>query len=192
MTKTRNIVTCIVLISMLCGCTAAIIGAVTVTSIHVATDKRSVGEQVDDKTIGLKIREKLYTDPELRKKTHISVTSMNGIVLLTGQAPTPALRNKVLVIARNTPEVRQVVDQIKLEGKTTLTSRANDSYISAKVKTKLWAETKLDATRVKVLTENSNVYLMGLVTQEEAEAATNVARTVGGVVKVIKVFEYIN
>ncbi|MDH3688980.1 MAG: BON domain-containing protein [Gammaproteobacteria bacterium] len=157
----------------------------------MATDKRSVGTQIDDKTIGVKIREKRRADPELRKKTHISVTSMNGIVLLTGQAPTTALRNKVLVIARNTAEVRQVVNEIKIEGKTTIASRANDSYISGKVKTKLFSKTKLDATRVKVLTENSNVYLMGLVTREEAKAATDVVRTVGGVVRVVTVFEYV-
>lgn len=195
MIKMKTTLTCLIFVATLSGCTAAIVGAVgaaTVTGVTVAQDDRTLGAQLDDSAVEIKIREKLFTDAELRQKTHISVTSVNGIVLLTGQAPTSSLRDRILAIARTFPEVRQVVNEINIAGKTTFTSRANDSWLSGKVKTRLYKETKMDATRIKVLTENSNVYLMGLVTREEAEAATDVVRTVGGVVRVVKVFEYTN
>lgn len=97
-----------------------------------------------------------------------------------------------MVKARKFGEIRQLVNEISLSGKSTVASRMNDSWITGKVKTTLFKEIELDATRVKVITEYGKVYLMGLVTRKEGKAAANVARSVSGVSRVIKVFEYLD
>ena len=173
------------------GCVAAAIGAATVVAVDIGHDRRSVGSYVDDNSIELKIRKDVLANDELRQTANVSVTSMNGIVLLTGQTPTEALRGEVLKITRSVPEVRQIVNELQIAGKSGLGSRTNDSLLTAKVKTRLFTDLKLDADRIKVVTEDRTVYLMGLVTEDEATAAVDSARTSKGVRKVVKVFEYI-
>ncbi len=176
----------------LAGCVAAVVGTAAVTTIDVVHDRRSVGEYFDDGAIELRVRDYVLDDEELRHAAHISATSMNGILLLTGEAPSQHLKDKVEDYAKKVDGVRQVVNEIRIAGTTTMFSRSNDVWLTTKVKTRLFEKTRLDANRVKVVSEHGNVYLMGLVTHAEADAATDVARSVGGVSSVIKVFEYVN
>lgn len=177
---------------LLQGCFYLAAGA-AVTSVVVAEDRRSVGQFMDDNVIHLKITNRLMHNEVLRDQTHIDATSVNGIVLLTGEAPTIGLRDQVLTLVRGVPEVRQVVDEIDIEGKSSLASRTNDSWLYSKVKAKLLSTQGLtDTTRVKVEVSKGVVYLMGLVTHAEADAATNAVRTIGGVQRVVKVFEYVD
>lgn len=190
--KSRNLFFFILLLplaSSLPSCIAIGVGA-TVATVDIVHGRRTAGAYVDDGAIELKVREFFVREPELRKNAHLSVTSMNGIVLLSGEAPTVELRNKVEAEAKSVQGVRQVVNEIRIAGKTALFSRANDTWLTSKVKTRLFTDTKLDATRVKVVSEYGNVYLMGLVSRAEAARATDVVRNVGGVVRVVKVFEY--
>jgi len=178
-------------IVLLSGCVAAAIGAVTVTAIDIATDRRTTGTYIDDNAVELSIRKEILADEGLRQNAHISVTAINGVVLLTGQTPTEDQRTAVLTIARSFEETKQVINEIAIAGKAGLGSRSNDSALTAKVKTRLYQNLKLDANLVKVVTEDRTVYLMGLVKPTEADAAVEAARTVRGVRKVVKVFEYI-
>lgn len=174
------------------GCTTIAVGTAAIVALDIAHDRRTVGEYIDDGTVELKIRQKLLADPEIRGRAHISVTALNGIVLLTGETPTDDVRTAVLQHTQGHPEIRQVLDEMQLSGKSTWAGRMNDTWITSKVKTRLINETQLDANRVKVVTEYGNVYLMGLLTEDEGHIAAESARTVGGVSRVIKVFEYIN
>lgn len=174
------------------ACVATAVGIVAVSSVDIAHDRRTIGKYYDDGAVELKIRNAIRAEETFKGRVHISVTSMNGIVLLTGEAPTQPLINHVEVKTRKFAEIRQVVNEIALSGKSTVASRMNDSWVTSKVKTKLFKEINLNATRVKVVTEYGKVYLMGLVTRTEGTAAANVVRTVGGVARVIKVFEYID
>lgn len=176
----------------LTGCLATAVGAATVTAVDIAHDRRSLGAYVDDNNVEWKIRTSIWKDEPLREKVHVSVTSMNGIVLLTGETPTKNLQEQVIAHARKQPEVRQIVNEMAISGKTTITSRANDTWLTTKVKTKLFQTANLDATRVKVVSEHGNVYLMGMVTRVEGNAAAEAARRVGGVSRVVKVFEYVD
>lgn len=178
-------------VATLTACLAAV-GAATVTAVDVAHDRRSIGSYIDDNNVEWKIRAAIWQDDSLREKVHVSATSMNGIVLLTGETPTKALQERIVAIAREQEEVRQIVNEMAVAGKTTMASRANDTWLTTKVKTKLFQTTSLDATRVKVVSEHSNVYLMGLVTRVEGDAAAEAARTVSGVSRVVKVFEYLD
>lgn len=177
---------------LISGCMVAAVGAAAVVTVDVAHDRRTVGSYIDDGKIEIDVRQFVIRDKRLRNDAHISVTSLNGIVLLTGEVPDQAQKSKVVNYARSVAGVRQVVDELRIAGKTAVFSRANDTWLTSKVKTQLFAETKLDANRIKVISEYGNVYLMGIVTREEAQRATEIARNIGGVVRVVKVFEYTN
>ncbi len=182
----------ITVVLLMTSCVATLIGTAAVTAVDVVHDRRTVGSYIDDGTIELRIREFLIRDPKIRNNTHVSVTSLNGIVLLTGEAATLELRNEVATKAKKINGVRQIVNELRIAGRTALFSRANDTWLTSKVKTRLIKDTGVDANRIKVVSEYGNVYLMGVVTRAEANTATEITRSVGGVVRVVKVFEYTN
>ena len=191
MTTFSKLCTISLIVVISSGCVAAVVGTTaSVVTVDVLHDRRTLGAYVDDNNIELDVRQYILREPELRRNTHISATSMNGILLLTGEAASSDLRDMVVNYGKQNDAVRQVVNEITIAGKTALISRTNDTWLTAKVKTRLFNDTKLDATRVKVVTERGNVYLMGVVTREEAAAATDVVRNIGGVVRVVKVFGY--
>ncbi|MBT5031171.1 MAG: BON domain-containing protein [Proteobacteria bacterium] len=180
----------IMLLTALSGCIAAAIGAVTVASVDVVHDRRTAGEYFDDGAIEATFKQFIVRDSSLRKSTHINGTSFNGIFLLTGELPDENTKQQITDYATNIQGVRQVVDETRISGKTAFFSRTNDTWLTAKVKSILLKELQLDATRIKVKSEYGNVYLMGIVTPEEAGQVTQIASGVRGVVRVIKVFEY--
>ena len=125
-------------------------------------------------------------------KANISVTSFSGIVLLTGQVSSEDLISIASAEVEPLRNVRKVYNELTVAGKTSLLSRTNDSWLTTKVKSAFSTATFSDATRIKVVTENSVVYLMGLLTRAEADAAAEIAREIQGVQKIVKIFEYIN
>ena len=178
---------------LLQGCVAAAVGtaaAVTVTSVDVVHDRRTVGSYIDDAAIEFNMRQYLVSHSDLRRNAHISATSMNGILLLSGETPSEKMRDVIVDHGKKIDGVRQVVNEIRISGQSGFMSRTNDTWITAKAKTRLFKDTGLDANRVKVVTEYGNVYLLGLVTRAEAAAATEAVRDIGGVLRVVKVFEY--
>ncbi len=126
------------------------------------------------------------------KDANISVTSFDGIVLITGQVPSADLIPIATAEVEPLRNVRKVHNELQVAGKTSMLSRTNDSWLTTKVKSSLAANEDTDATRIKVVTENSVVYLLGRLTRAEADAAVTVTRDVQGVQKIVKVFEYIN
>lgn len=175
----------------LAGCVATMVGAATVTTIDVAHERRTVGAYIDDTAIELQIQRYLWGSREVREQTHLNPTSMNGVVLLTGEAHSPEIKSQAIEYIRQIGGVRQVVDETEIAGKTGLISRTNDGWLTTKVKTSLYRNTGFDANRVKVVTEHGTVYLMGLVTRAEADRAVEIVRHIDGVVRVVKVFEYV-
>jgi len=173
------------------ACTTLAIATVLVTTIDIAHDRRTAGEYIDDNTIEVKVQGHLLARKDRRIKTHVNPTSWNGILLLTGEIASDQAKKEVISFAKSLQGVRQVVDETTIAGKTGFIARTNDTWITTKVKTKLIANKGIGANRIKVVTERGNVYLMGIVKQGEADSATEIARSVGGVQRVIKVFEYI-
>ncbi len=153
-------------------------------------DRRSLGAQTEDKSIDLNGGDRVST--RFGDKVHINVTSYNRNVLLTGEAPDAATKAQIERIVREIPNVRGVVNEIQIAGVSAYSARANDSYLTSKVKARFVDNGgNFSVNQVKVVTESSAVYLLGLVTRKEAEAAAEIARTTGGVQKVVRVFEYI-
>lgn len=178
--------------ALLGGCVATMVGAAAVTTIDVAHERRTLGAYIDDGAIELQVQQYLLSNKAVRRQTHLNPTSMNGIVLLTGEAQSAAIKKQVIDYIEQIEGVRQVVDQSEISGKTGLISRTNDGWLTTKVKTTLYAKTGFDANRVKVVTEHGTVYLMGLLTQAEAGRAVGIVRHIDGVVRVVKVFEYVD
>jgi osmotically-inducible protein OsmY len=176
---------------MLDGCAPAVVAGAGTAAV-AAHDRRTVGAFVDDQTIEVKAASAIRTDEELRRDTHINVTSMNGIVLLTGEAATEEARERVLARVREVAGIRRTVNEIRVASPSGIGARSNDTWLTTKVKTKLINSESLDSMRVKVITENKAVYLLGLVTQNEAQLATDAARSTGGVARVVKLFEYLD
>jgi osmotically-inducible protein OsmY len=193
-TSRRSLLTGLLLLAIsqiLTGCiTVAAVGAASVTSVDVVHDRRTLGEYFDDSSIELQMKKYVIADENLRDQSHTSSVSVNGILLLTGEVPNEQVKQQITTYANTIEGVRQVVDEMRIAGKTAIMSRTNDTWLTAKVKSLLIKDMYADANRIKVLSEYGNVYLMGLVTAAEADQATNVASSVRGVVRVVKVFEY--
>jgi osmotically-inducible protein OsmY len=156
----------------------------------VAADRRSAGTIVDDEAIELKTGNAIFGNDDLGKKAHINITSFDYVVLLTGETPTAAMRDRAVDIARHIDKVRKVYNEIVVAQPTTIKSRGTDAWITAQIKAKLLGNKNVSAANVKVVTENRTVYLLGMVSHAEANAATETARFVDGVTRVIALFEY--
>jgi len=173
------------------ACAPAVVAGAA-TAATAAHDRRTLGAFVDDQTIELKARQSILSDETLRGKVHTSVTSINGIVLLTGESPTAQQRDQILARVRPVQGIRRIINEVRVAEPSTFGSRSNDTWLTSKVKTKMLGTKGLDPTRVKVVTENAVVYLMGLVNRREADLATESARSVKGIQRVVKLFEYID
>jgi len=174
--------------AILQGCvTAAVIGVVGGAS--VVNDNRSLGNQIDDTKIEFSAHSALKKITGLADNTNLQVVSLNGKVLIVGQAPNTHLRDLAIKTLNQVEGIEQVYDQIRIGNTTAFTTTSNDVWLTSKVKTALFGSDQLDAANIKVVTENGEVFLMGLVYANEASAAVEVARNVGGVNRVFKMFE---
>lgn len=175
-------------LSQLQGCAAVVGGAATGTA--VALDRRTAGVFIGDQEIELRATSRLR-EAFPSKVNDISTTSYNRQVLLTGQVIDEATRVNAGEIVKAIPDVRAVFNELSVAGTPSMTSDANDGAITGKVKARLLRNEKVPGTKVKVVTEAAVVYLMGLLTQEEADIAIDIARTTAGVVKVVILIEII-
>jgi len=176
-------------IPVLDGCApAAVIAVGAGYTAVVANDQRSTGAQLDDQSIEFKIA--TAAGGKWGNEVHLNATSYNGIVLLTGEAPSTVVQDEITRIAKTTDRVRSVQNEMVIGPVTDLGARTNDTYITSKVKTRLLEDEKLKALYVKVVTERDVVYLMGIMSREDGVQAAKVAATTAGVARVVKVFEY--
>ena len=153
-----------------------------------AVDRRTTGAQVDDE--GIELRSNNRISERFGDRVHVNVTSFNRSVLLTGEAPDQKTKDEIEKIVSAVPNARAVANELTITANSTLSNRANDASITGKVKARFLDAGKFNPLHVKVVTERSVVYLLGIVTESEANSAVEVARTTGGVRKVVKLFDY--
>lgn len=175
---------------VLSGCVTALVATVAIATVDIIHDRRTVGEYIDDSAIEVTSRNILVSNAEFRRAAHVKTQSWNGILLLTGEIDDEQIKPELVSRLKSIKGVRQVVDETTITGKTKLWARTNDAWITSKVKSRLVLKTGLKANRVKVVTTRGSVYLMGIVTRDEADRATELTQTVRGVKRVVKVFEY--
>ncbi len=194
LTRLTLLATTLIVIISLQGCVPLLVGGGAAAGVSVIHDRRTAGASMEDQNIELKAVRLEYDDPEIKERTSVSATSYNMLVLLTGQAETEELRNRYAEKIKQIPHVKKVVNEIQVGPSSTLAQNSNDSYITSKVKVKMFdiEIPDFDPTRVKIITEMGTVYLMGLLTHQEADAVVEKARYVKGVTRVVKVFEYVD
>lgn len=186
-TRVAIVLVCAAMVPQLQGCFPMIAAGAGAAALSVI-DRRTTGTQVEDE--GIELRASNRIGERYGDKVHVNVTSFNRGVLLTGEAPDENTRVAIEKIVLGVPNVRGVTNDVAVAGNTSLTARSNDSFLTSKVKARFVDANRFNAVHVKVVTENRAVYLLGLVTQQEADAAVEIARTTGDVRKVVKVFEY--
>jgi osmotically-inducible protein OsmY len=169
------------------GCAAAVVGGAAAGGYLVGEDRRTAAVLAEDQDIEVRIKNRVndkYPD------AHMNATSYNRLVLLTGEVPSAQAKSEVESIAREVPRIRGIYNELTVGAVTPLSSRTNDSYVTSKVKARFVDNGKFNPVHVKVVTEDSVVYLMGIVKRPEADTATQIARTTSGVKRVVRVFEY--
>jgi osmotically-inducible protein OsmY len=170
------------------ACIPLVVGAGVAGGVMMADDRRTNATILEDQTIEVKSRNRI--EEKYPEQLHINVTSYNRYVLITGEAPTEAIKQDITALVLEVPSVRNLQNEVIVAGNSSFTSRSSDSLTTSSVKGRLTQNKEVGANHVKVITENGTVFLMGLVTRAEAEAAAQTAATTSGVQRVVKVFEY--
>jgi len=187
--KFRNLAALMLCAPILAGCFGA--AAVGVgTGALMMTDRRNTETYISDEGIELRAANRIrdaYGD-----KAHVNVIAYNRMLLLTGEVPTEVIKADVEKLAAGVPNVKSISNELLIAGASSFGSRSNDTYITSKVKARYVDANKFSPNHVKVVTEAGTVFLLGLVTQAEADAAVEITRTTGGVQKVVRVFEIIS
>ena len=189
--KATRIAALLMLISALQGCAVATVVAVTAGATMVA-DRRSFSKQIDDQSIEFTAHNELAKQKALTKNTNLHVISMNGTVLVIGQAPNTYLRDLAIKTIQDVADIVIIHNQIRIGSTISVTTKSNDIWLTSKVKSALLTNSGVNAKDVKVVTENAEVFLLGLVTKEEADIVVEITRNISGVSRVYKAFEYIS
>lgn len=171
-----------------------LLATLALTLALVGCGNRSVGNKIDDQFIAPEVSSRVASAHiDLTSPTsHIVVTSYNGVVLLAGQTPRNDLKGLAEQAARKVNNVSKVHNELQVMQPTSLLARSNDSLLTSRIKTQMLADSNVPGSRIKVITENGVVFMLGLVSQAEAAHATNLVQSVSGVQKVVKLFQYTN
>ncbi|MFI8372936.1 BON domain-containing protein [Pseudomonas helleri] len=173
------------------GC-SSVLTATRDTPIEDDRGTRTFGSKIDDSLIETKVAVNVAkANPDLDTGSHIVVTSYNGIVLLAGQTPRAELKAQAEQAAAAVQRVKKVNNELQV-APSSLLARNNDAWLTTKIKTQMLTDSEIPGSRIKIVTENGIVYMLGLVTKQEATRATNLVQGVSGVQKIVKLFEYID
>ncbi|KPM82361.1 MULTISPECIES: division/outer membrane stress-associated lipid-binding lipoprotein [Pseudoalteromonas] len=175
---------------LLQGCAAAVVAG-TAGAVTAANDRRTIGSQIDDNNIEIKSSIAISENERLHKFANVNVISVNGIVLMIGQVANAEMKDEAQRAIEGVDGIRKIHNQIRIGSNIGMSTQTHDSWLTSKVKTQLLTTESISSNNIKVVTENGEVFLMGLVSDSEANLAVDVARNVSGVERVIKVFEYL-
>ncbi|TLP77991.1 BON domain-containing protein [Pseudomonas nitroreducens] len=192
MTRTPLIAAALAVTMALGGCTS-FVSATRDKPIDDDKGTRTLGSKIDDSLIETKVAVNVAkADADLDRNSHVVVISYNGVVLLAGQTPRADLKNKAEQAAKEVQKVKTVHNELQILQPSSLAARSNDTWLTTKIKSQMLADANVPSTRIKVLTENGIVYMLGLVTRKEGDLATQVVQSVDGVQKIVRLFEYID
>lgn len=177
-------------LASLSACAPLVVGGAAVMTGVVALDRRTAGTQLEDETIEIKVASAIRRD--LGDRVHLNTTSYNRQVLLTGEAQTAADRERAEKLAQSQENVKSVVNDLAVMAPSSITQRTKDTVVTGQVKASFLDAKDLQSNAIKVVTERGIVYLMGRVTAREAKRATDIARSIDGVRKVVRVFDEIS
>ncbi|MBW8832153.1 MAG: BON domain-containing protein [Burkholderiales bacterium] len=185
--RTAVLVSALAAVTALSACAPIVVGGAMIGGTLMATDRRTSGAQVEDQAIELKSLNRIRD--ALGDRGHVSTTSYNRVVLITGEVQTEADKAAAEAAVQRVENVKNIVNELEVMGGTSLTSRSNDAILTSKVKASFVDAKDILANSFKVVTERGTVFLMGRVTEREATRAVEIARGVSGVTKVVRLFE---
>jgi osmotically-inducible protein OsmY len=188
-TTTLALLTCALLLLSGCGSLLATMQTDTITD---EPTERTLAQQFEDESIETKARVNIHAADDAFDDAHLVIVSYNGYVLLAGQLGSEALKAKATEVVRKIHGVRRIYNELEIASPSSVMTRTSDAWITAKVKSWLLGRSDTEGTRVKVVTENGVVYLMGLVTREESQRITDTAATISGVQRVVRLFELVD
>ncbi|WP_431224886.1 division/outer membrane stress-associated lipid-binding lipoprotein [Serratia sp. L9] len=176
---------------LLQGCVAGVVVGSAAVATKTATDPRTVGTQVDDGTLEARVENAISKDQQLKKEARVVATAYQGKVLLTGQAPSTELASRAKQIALGVDGAAEVYNEIRQGTPVSLGTASSDTWITTKVRSQILTSDSVKSSNVKVTTENGEVFLLGLVTQQEGQSAAQIASQVSGVKHVTTAFTYV-
>ncbi len=184
------------LASALCLALAGCSSVLTATRDDPIADNRgtrTIGSTIDDSLIETKAAVNIAkAHPDLDQNSHVVVASYNGVVLLAGQTPRNELKQMAEQAASSVQRVKRVHNELQVLQPSSALARSHDTWLTTKIKTQMLADNSVPGSRIKVITENGIVYLLGLVTRQEGNRATALVQSVAGVQRIVKLFEYID
>jgi osmotically-inducible protein OsmY len=187
--RIRNLAVLALSVPLLAGCFGAAAVGVGASALLI-TDRRNSETYISDESMEVRAANRI--NEKYGDKVHVNTTSYNRMVLLTGEVPSAEIKADVEKIVSGVPNVKSISNELAIAGPSSFGGRSNDAYITSKVKARFVDANKFSPNHVKVVTEAGVSFLLGLVTQAEANAAVEIARTTGGVQKVVRVFEIIS
>lgn len=176
---------------LLQGCVAGVVVGSAAVATKTATDPRTVGTQVDDSTLEVRVENALSKDQQLKKEARVVATAYQGKILLTGQAPNTELASRAKQIALGVEGAVEVYNEIRQGTPVSLGTASSDTWITTKIRSQILTSDTVKSSNVKVTTENGEVFLLGLVTQQEGQSAAQIASQVSGVKHVTTAFSYV-
>lgn len=181
----------IILLFSICSALTACMYSAAVSGAQAVYDRHSIQHKWDDSYTSIKAYRSIYHKTDEFKDTHVAVATYNNTVLVVGQVPNPNQKDAITALIQPLAGERKVYNFVEVASPSSQLIRVSDSWITAKIKSKMVAVNDVDPTKIKVVTENGTVYLMGTVPHEEADSAVHIAQTTAGVQKVVKVFSYV-
>ncbi len=191
MGKLQPLLLITVLSGLLSGC-GSFMATMQSDTIEEDPGERTFGQQLDDENIETKAVVNIHAADEAYDEAHVIVVSYNGYVLLAGQVQTQALKTKATEVVRIIRDVRRIYNELEVSAPSSAISRTSDSWITAKVKSWMLGSSEIEGGRVKVVTENGTVFLMGLASQEEEKRIVTMASGISGAQRVVSLLELIN
>ncbi|MFM2482943.1 division/outer membrane stress-associated lipid-binding lipoprotein [Celerinatantimonas sp. YJH-8] len=187
----KNLMAVIVSALLLQGCAAGVVAVGAGVTADTATDNRTLGTQLDDQTLDLRVTRALDENKDIWKASSLSVVAQEGQVLIIGQTPTPEMRQQITMIAKGVKGAQKILNEVRLGQPVSLTTRSQDSWITTKIKTQIYTDKTILPGKIKVITENSEVFLIGVVNAKQAKSAVDIARKTSGVTRVVKFFRIV-
>jgi osmotically-inducible protein OsmY len=187
----RFLCTIFLSVLLLQGCVGAVVVGTAAVATKTTTDPRTTGTQVDDTTLEMRVSSAMAKDLQLKQDARIIIVAYQGQILLIGQAPSSDLSSKAQQIAAQIDGVQDIYNEIRLGQPIGISRVSQDSWITTKIRSKLLTSDQVKSTNVKVITENGEVFLLGLVTDKQAQSTAQIASQTSGVQKVTTVFNYV-
>lgn len=170
---------------------SCMMGSIAVSGAQAVYDRHNIKKKFDDNYTTMQAYRAIYLETDDYKDTHIAIATFNDAVIITGQAPQLQQKREITHLVKNLAGERKVYNFSEIASPSSALTRTSDTWITSKIKAKLIATNDIDPSKIKVVTENGTVFLMGIVPRADAETAVDIAQNTSGVQSIVKIFSYL-